>query len=335
MTKKLTWALIGASNIAERVLPAIRKVPLQEVCAVFSNSHARAQAFAQQFDIPHAYTDLQELLSVQKPDVVYISSTNEHHHAQAMQAIAAGCQVLCEKPLAMTEAHALEMVQAAAQAHVVLATNHHLRAALAHEWMREQLQMGLLGKVHGVQVSHAVYLPAHLQGWRLTSPGAGGGVLLDILVHDLDLLRYLLQKDPVSIQTLTQCHGMAQAGLEDSGMNLIEFEDGILAQTHESFVAQFAKTRLHILGTEGNLYAEGSLTQAGTARVWLRNAQGETEIPFDACDLYVRTVTAFVDAIHGRGHPLADGWDGYKSMATALAGLRSAQSGQKVPVQFI
>ena len=61
-------------------------------------------------------------------------------------------------------------------------------------------------------------------------------------------------------------------------MSLIEFDGGVLAQTHESFVARHATTRLHVLGTEGALYAEGSLTQAGGGRLWLRDAAGEREV---------------------------------------------------------
>ena len=334
MKQNLTWALIGASNIAERVLGAIRAVPGNSVEAVCSHGAERAQAFAAQFGVPHAFTDVAQLLQTVRPDVVYISSTNEHHHSQTMQALAAGCHVLCEKPLAMSEADAAEMVAAAERAGKVLATNHHLRASAAHQWVREQIAQDLIGRVHGVQVSHAVFLPPHLQGWRLTRPQSGGGVLLDILVHNVDLLRFLLQKDPLSVQTLVQSHGMAQAGLEDSAMSLLEFEGGVLAQTHESFVAQHAQTRLHILGTEGNLYLQGSLGQAGTVTVELRNAQGRTDIPIEPVDIYEQTVIAFVNAIHGQGRPLSDGLDGLKSMSTALAAIRSARSGSKQTFSF-
>lgn len=334
MTQALKWLLIGASNIAERVLPAILQLPGQQAVGVYSRSAARAQEFAKQFQIAQSGTDLAALLATCRPDVAYISSTNELHHAQTLQALAAGCHVLCEKPLAMSLAHAQEMVQLAQQKGRVLATNHHLRAHAAHQWIRDAIATGKIGRVHGVQVSHAVYLPPHLQGWRLDQPGAGGGVMMDILVHDVDLLRYLLQGDPVSVQSLVANHGLAHAGLEDSGMSLLEFQDQVLAQVHVSFVAQHATTRLHVLGTEGNIYAEDSLSQSGDAKMWLSNAQGKSQIAVEKRNLYAPTVAAFVDAVAGKGQPLAGGMDGLKSMATALTALQAAREGRKLALDF-
>ena len=323
----MRWGFIGASNIAERVIPSLRKIAGQELVAVCSRSAPRAQQFAEQQDLASAHTDLSELLALGL-DAVYISSTNEQHAAQTLAALDAGCHVMCEKPLAMSLADAAAMIERAEARGRVLGTNHHLRASALHGQVRQMIADGAIGRVHGVQVSHAVYLPPHLQGWRIDAPGAGGGVVLDILVHDGDLLRFLLQAEPRRITTVTRQHGLGQGQVEDSAMSLIEFDGGVLAQTHESFVARHAATRLHVLGTEGALYAEGSLTQAGGGRLWLRDAAGEREIEVPAVDLYEVGFDAFVRACAGQGTPLATGVDGKRSMAVALAGLASAASGR-------
>ena len=327
----MRWGFIGASNIAERVIPSLRKVAGQELVAVCSRSASRAQQFAEQQGLASAHTDLRELLALGL-DAVYISSTNEQHAAQTLAALDAGCHVLCEKPLAMSLADAAQMIDRAQAVDRVLATNHHLRASALHGQVRQIVADGAIGRVHGVQVSHAVYLPPHLQGWRLDAPDAGGGVVLDILVHDADLLRFLLQTEPRRITTVTRQHGLGHGTVEDSAMSVIEFDGGVLAQTHESFVARHAATRLHVLGTEGALYAEGSLTQAGGGRLWLRDAQGEREIVVPAVDLYEIGCGAFVRACAGEGAPLASGVDGERSMAVALAGLASASSGRSVQI---
>ncbi len=324
----MRWGFIGASNIAERVIPSLRKIAGQELVGVVSRSAARAQEFADQQGLYSAHTELAELLD-QRLDAVYISSTNEQHHAQTLAALDAGCHVMCEKPLAMTLPDAAQMLARARERHRVLATNHHLRGQAAHQQIRALIAQGRIGRVHGVQVSHAVYLPPHLQGWRLDAPGAGGGVVLDILVHDADLLRYLLGREAVAIQTAVQHNGMGQGPVEDGAMSTIEFEGGVLAQTHESFVARHSATRLHVLGTEGSLYAEGSLSQAGTSRLWLRDADGEHKLSVPPVDLYEAGFTAFVNACAGHGQPLASGADGERSMAIALAALASAASGQR------
>ena len=323
----MRWGFIGASNIAERVIPSLRKIAGQELVAVCSRSAPRAQQFAEQQGLASAHTDLSELLALGL-DAVYISSTNEQHAAQTLAALDAGCHVMCEKPLAMSLADAAAMIERADAQGRVLGTNHHLRASALHGQVRQMIADGAIGRVHGVQVSHAVYLPPHLQGWRIDAPGAGGGVVLDILVHDGDLLRFLLQTEPRRITTVTRQHGLGQGQVEDSAMSLLEFDGGVLAQTHESFVARHAATRLHVLGTEGALYAEGSLTQAGGGRLWLRDAAGEREIEVPAVDLYEVGFDAFVRACAGQGAPLATGVDGQRSMAVALAGLASAASGQ-------
>ncbi len=330
----MRWGFIGASNIAERVIVSMRKIGGQQLAGVYSRMLPRAQAFAAQQGLAVASDDLEGFLSRGRFDAVYISSTNELHHPQALAALAHGCHVMCEKPLAMSLADAAQMIERARSAGRVLATNHHLRASALHQRVREIIAAGELGQVHGVQVSHAVHLPPHLQGWRLDSAAAGGGVVLDILVHDADLLRFVLGREPLRISTRTLGTGMARAGLEDSAMSVIEFDGGVLAQTHESFAAAHALTRLHVLGTQGNLYAEGSLTQAGGGTLVLRNAQGATAIPVPAVDLYERGFERFVSACAGQGVPLASGEDGARAMAVALAGLQSARSGQVEAISF-
>jgi 1,5-anhydro-D-fructose reductase (1,5-anhydro-D-mannitol-forming) len=334
MIKPMRWGFVGASNIAERVIPSLRKIAGQEPVAVCSRHADRARQFAAAQGLQASYTDLDAFLREGKFDAVYVSSTNEQHCAQTLAALDAGCHVMCEKPLAMNLDDAARMNEAAQRAGRVLATNHHLRAQAAHRIIREIVAAGGIGRVHGVQVSHAVFLPPHLQGWRLDAPGAGGGVVLDILVHDADLLRFLLGSEPRRIHTVAQRNGLAHGSLEDGAMSVIEFDGGTLAQTHESFVAQHALTRLHVLGTEGALYAVGSMTQAGTAQLWQRDAQGEREIPVPPVDLYETGFRAFAQACAGGGAPLASGVDGARSMAVALAGLASAASGRMEPIAF-
>ncbi|MBX3608012.1 MAG: Gfo/Idh/MocA family oxidoreductase [Piscinibacter sp.] len=328
MVKPMRWGFVGASNIAERVIPSLRKVAGQEPVAVCSRNAERARQFATAMGLQASYTELGSFLREGRFDAVYVSSTNELHCEQTLAALAAGCHVMCEKPLAMNRADAARMNDAARHAGRVLATNHHLRAQAAHRMVRDIVASGALGHVHGVQVSHAVFLPPHLQGWRLDAPGAGGGVVLDILVHNADLLRFLLGREPRRIHTVAQRNGLAQGALEDGAMSVIEFDGGTLAQTHESFVAQHALTRLHVLGTQGSLYAVGSLTQAGTAQLWQRDAQGERELSVPPVDLYETGFRAFAEACAGQGAPLASGVDGARAMAVALAGLTSAASGR-------
>ena len=104
------------------------------------------------------------------------------------------------------------MVEACRAANVVFATNHHLRNAASHTAMRDAIAAGKIGTPLAAKVFHAVYLPPHLQGWRLDRPEAGGGVILDITVHDTDTLRYVLGDDPVEAIASSQKSGLGQGG---------------------------------------------------------------------------------------------------------------------------
>src|ERR1700712_2280162 len=121
----MRWGFIGASNIAERVIPSLRKIAGQDLIGVASASAARAKQFAAEQGIAQSHTDLSSFFAEGRFDAVYISSTNEQHVAQTLAALAAGCHVMCEKPLAMTVADANRMVDEAKARGKVLATNHH------------------------------------------------------------------------------------------------------------------------------------------------------------------------------------------------------------------
>jgi 1,5-anhydro-D-fructose reductase (1,5-anhydro-D-mannitol-forming) len=330
----MRWGFIGASQIAENVLPALRRIEGQELVGVVSGDAQRAREFAGKLGLEQSHTRLDAFFEQGRFDAVYISSTNERHCEQTLAALAQGCHVMCEKPLTMSLAEAARMVQGARVVGRVLGTHHHLRASACHRLMRDIIESGELGEIHGVQVSHAVYLPPHLQGWRIDKPGAGGGVVLDIMVHNADLLRFLLGREPLRIHTSTQRNGLAQGALEDGAMSVIEFDGGALAQTHQSFVAQHAATRLHVLGTQGTLYAEGSLTAAGATHIEQRDARGVHHIAVPAADVYEVGFGAFVEACAGRGQPLATGVDGARSLAVALAALASAASGRSEPIDL-
>ncbi|MER9233332.1 Gfo/Idh/MocA family oxidoreductase [Mesorhizobium sp. M0622] len=324
------WGLIGASTIARQfMIGAIRAQPDGEIAAVMSSSPERAATYASENRIPAAVSALDTLLK-SDIDAVYISTTNELHLEQALAAIEAGKHVLCEKPLALTSADARKMVAAARAAGVVLGTNHHLRNAGSHRAMRAAIAAGRIGGPIAARVFHSVYLPENLQGWRITRPDAGGGVVLDITVHDADTLRFVLGDDPVEISAFTQSAGMAAGGLEDGAMCLWRFASGVIAQSHEGFTTKFAGTGFEVHGSEGSLIARDVMTQKPVGSVLLRTATGEEELSFDREDLYARSLRQFHAAIRGEGQPSATGADGVWSLTAAEAALQSARSGKAV-----
>ena len=320
------WGLIGATTIArEWMINAIRETG-GEIVSVMSQDAKRGRSFADEFGIPNATTDLQTLL--RDVDAVYISTTNERHYEECMAAARAGKHVLCEKPLATSYEDAAEMVAACRDAGVVMATNHHLRNAATHRAMRDAIVAGRIGRVLSARIVHAGTLPVQMLGWRLHTAGAGAGAILDLLVHDTDLLRFLLDDEPETVMAVSQNGGLAIAGIEDAAMSLIRFRNGVIAQTHDSFTTRYQRTSCEVHGAEGSLIAMNNMAQAPAGTVTLRNQEGEVELPLVQEDYYIRGTRAFHAALRGDGKPVVTGEDGLKSLAVALAARRSAESGR-------
>lgn len=330
----MRWALVGASTIAAQyMIPAFRAQPEGAVVRVVSGSSERAASYAAVHDIPASGTDLNEALADPSVDAVYISTTNEKHFDQAMRAIAAGKHVLCEKPLAMTLDDAGRMVRAAEEAGLVFATNHHLRCSGSHRAVRNLVAEGRIGTVLSMRIFHAVHLPPHLQGWRITDPAAGGGVIPDITVHNADVARFILGEDPETVVAQMVSSGMGQ-GVEDSAMSVWSMPSGAMVMSHESFTHPFAGNGLELHGTEGSIFARGVMTQNPLGEIELVTDAGRETIPFEDYDLYTQGVSDFIAAVEGRGEAAATGWDGVKSLAVAFAVREAARTGEKQAVDY-
>jgi 1,5-anhydro-D-fructose reductase (1,5-anhydro-D-mannitol-forming) len=334
--KSIGWGLIGASDIAKtRMIGAIKGQPDSAVVAVMSMSEERARRYAAENGIPHSYASVEALLADRDVDVVYISTTNERHKHEVTMAANAGKHVLCEKPLALTMPDAREMLESCKKARVVLGTNHHLRNAVTHRTLRRLIKEGAIGKPLAARVFHAVYLPPRLQGWRLEKTGAGGGVILDITVHDADTLHFALDDDAEEVIALSGQQGLAKSGLEDAVMGAIRFRSGLLAQFHDAFTIKHTRTGFEVHGTDGSLIAEDVMTQEPRGQLFLQKDEKREEIDLGKHeDLYARQVRLFNAAVNGRGTPFATAEDGVRSLAVATAVLESAKTGQRVAVQY-
>ncbi len=328
----LRWGLIGATTISrEWMIDAIRANG-GEIVSVMSSDGERGKAYAAAHGIERSTTDLEALLS-SGIDAVYIATTNELHKGQTLAAAKAGKHVLCEKPLALNLSDARGMLDACKKAGVVMATNHHLRNAATHRAMREAIEAGRIGKPLFARVFHAVYLPPHLQGWRIKDPNAGAGVVMDITVHDADTLRFVLDDEAESVTAFTQGAGLGEGGIEDGVMGVIRFKSGVLAQFHDAFTTRYASTGFEVHGAEGSLIGTNVMTQRPIGEVLIRTAKGDEMLPVTPENLYERSVRNFTAAVAGKGLPSASGEDGVRSMAIALAALESAHRGVAVKIE--
>ena len=328
--RPIRWGLIGATTIAREWMIAAIRAEAGEVAGVMSTDPQRGAAYAAEFGIPFATTDLAGLFD--KVDAVYVATTNDLHHGQVLAAAKAGRHVLCEKPLALTLVEAREMVAACKAAGVVLGTNHHLRNAATHRAMRAAIAEGRVGRPLFARVCHAVYLPEHLQGWRIRDPRTGAGVVMDITVHDADTLRFVLGDEPEAVTAMVQRAGLGEGGIEDGVLGVARFKSGLLAHFFDAFTCRYARTAFEVHGSAGSLFGLDCMTQRPIGTVTLRDSQGDRALPLDHENLYQRSVRAFHTAVRGEGAPSASGEDGVRSMAMAIATLEAARSGRQTAV---
>jgi 1,5-anhydro-D-fructose reductase (1,5-anhydro-D-mannitol-forming) len=334
MTRKtIGWGLVGASTIArDWMVDAIRSNPDSRIEAVCSGDVSRAKALAAEKGISDAYGSLVELLENPKIDAVYISSANERHLYEALAAAKAGIHVLCEKPLALEPNEAEEMVETCKRAGVVLATNHHLRDMESHRAIKRLIDEGAIGKVTSIRVFHAGQLPEELKTWRPSKNSAGAGAIFDLMVHDADLLRYYLGRNPSRITASVTTSGDGPQNIEDSIASIWEFSDNLLVQCHESFVVGSAPRGVEVHGSEGSILGVEIMSQTPGGAVTLRTAAGVENIPLENKITYHRGVADFVGAIQGAGRPSATGEDGVWSLKLAKAVALSAASGEAVTI---
>jgi len=328
----MRWGLVGASTIAAEWMTDAIRANGGEIIGVQSGSAEHGADYAQKHGIAYSTTDLAALLD-QKPEAIYISSVNDKHRAQLEAAAKRGIHVLCEKPLATSLDDAKAMIELCEHNNVRFATNHHLRWAATHQAIRAAIEAGKIGEVRSARVFHAVYLPVHLQGWRIDNPSAGGGVVLDITVHNCDILAYLLGEYPQEVVSMTD-HKLFGDLVEDEAMSVWRYPSGVLAYTHESFATPHAGHGIEIHGSEGSLFGESVMSQQPVGKVYLQRDGEREELPVSPHNLYQAGVADFVAAVNEGRAPACDGIAGTRSLAVALAVLESAKSGNKVSVDY-
>jgi 1,5-anhydro-D-fructose reductase (1,5-anhydro-D-mannitol-forming) len=331
---RLRWALIGASTMAGGRFLAALQAEDQEVVSIYSSSAERAATFASKHGLERATDDLGTALD--GVDAAYVSSKNDRRADQVIRATAFGKHVFCEKPLALSLSDGEAMLAAARSAGLVLAVNFHLRNAATVQAIRTAVEEGSLGEVVSARAQHALGPAAAASGWRLDEPEAGGGVILDLCSHTADALRFVLGRDTLDVSAIARGRDVQGGRAEDVVVTTQRMSGEVMVSTYESCAAPFAGTALEVHGTKASLVGRSLLSvNEAVGDVSIRDDNGvrllAREVPEN---LYRRGIRAFVNAIAGKGVPVASGEDGLRALAVALAIQEAVASGRRVPVTY-
>lgn len=240
---KLRIGLLGAARIATPFIAGANLSARAEVVAVASRDPARARAFADTHGVAHAMT-YEQVLAAKEIDAVYIPLPNSLHAHWSMAATRAGKHVLCEKPLALSEAEAIEMFSAADAAGVVLLEGYPFLFQPQTLEIERRIQAGEIGRVQTIFATCGFTL-SNPDDFRL-DPTMGGGALLDVGCYPVSLIRQLTGARPTRVTAAAQWHG----GVDQTLAATLEFASGTIAQLSCSFASGLVRTAV-IAGSDG------------------------------------------------------------------------------------
>jgi predicted dehydrogenase len=335
-THSIRWGILGAGGIARtfaRELPSTRTGRLQAVAA---RDAERAEQLARESDAPSAYGGYEEMLADEKVDAVYIATVHTNHHEWVARAAEAGKHVLCEKPLAISEAWTREAIDAARRNGVFLAEAFAYRFFPQTAKLVELLRSDAIGRVRSIDARY-VFSAGFDPGNRLFDAAVAGGGILDVGCYPASITRLIAGvalgrpfAEPLSVAGAGH---IGETGVDEYAVAQLTFEDGITA-TLSAGIRVEGDRRVRIVGTRGEIEVPSpfSVKQGETSEILVSAIGRPTE------RVRVKQILQYgleADAVGERGHALEAPemtWDDSLGNARLLDAWR-AELGLVYPVE--
>ena len=311
--RKVKWGVIGAGGIADRrTLPGMMLSDNSELVAVMEIDPKRTEELRVKYGAKYGYTNEAELLANPEIEAVYIASPIQCHKAQAIAAARAGKHFLLEKPAAPTIEEGEEIVRAAKEAGVLAATGFMMRYHAFHQKIREMIARGDIGQVVSARAQLTCWYPEIPGAWRQIRSLSGGGALIDMGVHCIDLIEYITGGRTVKTVGFNDTKTFSY-NVDDSSNILIKLDNGVTGyvDSHFNIPDEAAFCRLEFYGTKGSLLAEGTIGQveggkvkavfsgddAGYAAQQDRTLTGTVDLTAEFGNMYTKEIESFSDSI--------------------------------------
>jgi len=326
--KPVRWGVVGTGwASSEFVGPAILRNAGSRLVACVGSTPEKGRAFAEHFKAERAHATLDALYADPGVDAVYLSLPNAMHHAAVLAGARAGKHLLCEKPFAMTAAHAREMVEACRSAGITLRVAHQIRCDEAIGRAREIVRSGRLGRLVSISLERISAGPPR-KTWR--QDFAQSGVVFDVGVHLLDLVQWVSGQRFVEVAAFTQ---------PDRRDRQPDDTITVLGRLEGDCQAVVRAAR-EVAGGENNLVIEGSAATLATSAlrfakehiVRVRDGKDTTEERFVASPAYDLQIAAFEAELRGERSVLPDGEDSAYTVAVTQAVLAAVEERRIVKV---
>jgi predicted dehydrogenase len=318
--------VIGAGFAGSTHARSLAGLPMAKVVAVAAETIAEATPLANELGVRVA-PDALSLCADDDVDLVVVASPTDLHAMHTIAAANAGKDVFCEKPLARSMAQAEAMLEACAKAGVTLGVGHVVRHFPEYIRAHELMRGGAIGRPVLATLTRGSFPVANATPWY-RDPVRSGGVVLDLMLHDLDTLRWWFG-EPVRVYARSL--GLDARGA-DYALATIRFADGLIAHVEASWVEHAGfRTAFELCGDGGMLSHDSRATMplrvqssVGPSSLAVMPIVTSHESPYR---LQLRDFLARLD----RGDaPLVDGVEAYRSLSLALAAVSSAERGAPV-----
>lgn len=261
--------VVGTSAWADAMyLPALKAHSQANVVAVCGRNPEKARTFAARWDVPHFYTDYQDLIGSEELDAIVIATTNDTHHPITMAALSAGVHVLCEKPLAMNAVQAREMADKAREMGLKTMVPFTYRYMPTNRFVKELIDEGYIGRPYHLNMRYyADYGRPPTYQWVFDSAVAGAGVIADLGAHWFHLARWFFGEITgltcyldTLIHRLGAQDGHTYPHADDAAVVTAKFKNGAFGTFMLTTLAwegtKFGQTQyLECHGSDGTLYS--------------------------------------------------------------------------------
>ncbi|HTG70068.1 MAG TPA: Gfo/Idh/MocA family oxidoreductase [Candidatus Udaeobacter sp.] len=328
--KKLRWGILGCAGIAKRaVIPGLHLSELNEVAAIASRDADNAKRTAEEHNIPNAYGSYEALLADDSIDVIYIPLPNHLHREWTIRAAEAGKHILCEKPLALTEKEAAEMVEACAGAGVLLSEAFMYRYHPRYQMMKEIIAAGEIGEVRGIRSAFTFNNAGHKENVRYRKDW-GGGSIYDVGCYPINAARLLLGKEPEAV-TVQALFSQEHDDVDMMASGLVEFE-GAVSLTFDCGMWAAFRNPLEVLGTDGLIEVPSAYVtgEPGSANFFVSSKGERKEIEVPYVNAYTAQADHLARAINGETTLQFGSADALSNMKVIDACLLSARGRTRI-----
>lgn len=351
--KEIRIGIIGTGNLANTHATHYNSIPGVRLAACCDLNRERAEEFAKTHNVEKVYDTFEELVKDPTLDAVSVVTWNNAHCKATIAALEARLHVLCEKPMAMTAEEGRQMQAAAEKSGKLLMIGFVRRFGVNTDIAKTYIDNGALGKIYYAK-TRCIRRCGNPLGWFADKARSGGGPLIDLGVHMIDLARYLMGKpqavsaygvtnNAIGPQESIKHHDrylskdpLTTSDVEDFASAMIRFDNGAVLQVAVSFNAHIEKDELslELLGEKGGLTIEPELTLHTVQNDILTDIKPVYTVPQDAFSaFFAREIEHFVALIRGEETECRNpAEDGVALMEILDAIYKSAEIGGEVKI---